>query len=83
MPSGSSTSTDIMRRVKSKGNLIQLLVLLDQRLAVEVGAIQNRPVEQVLEARLEIADQVAVQEHFVGFPPRDVAMPHGGRRGPQ
>ena len=56
-------------------DLVQLLVLLDQRLLVEVGAIQNRAVEQVLEARLEVADQVAVQKHFLGFPPGDVAMP--------
>ncbi len=48
-------------------DLVQLLVLLDQRLLVEVGAIQNRPVEQVLEAGLEVADQVAIQKHLLGF----------------
>ncbi len=57
-------------------DLIQLLVLLDKRLRVEVGTIQNRPVEQVFEARLEVADQVPVQEHVIGFTPSDVAMPH-------
>ena len=56
-------------------DLVQLLVLLDQRLPVEVGAIQNRPVEQVLQARLEVADQVAIQEHFLVSTPGDVAMP--------
>ena len=64
-----------MRRVKSKGSLIQLLILGDQRLLVEVGAIENRPVEQVLETRLEVADQVAIQKYFLGFPPGHVAMP--------
>ena len=57
-------------------DFIQLLILLDDRLPVEVGTIQNRPVEQVLEARLEVADQVSVQEHVIGFTPSDVAMPH-------
>ena len=57
-------------------DLIQLLVLLDQLLPVEIGTIQNRPVEQVLEAGLEVADQVAVQQHLLGFTPGDVAMPH-------
>jgi len=38
-------------------NLVQLLIFLDDRLAVEVGAIQDRPVKQVLQARLEIADR--------------------------
>jgi len=33
--------------------LIQLLIFLHSRLRVEVGSIQNRPVEQVPEARLE------------------------------
>ena len=41
-----------------EGNLIQLLVLLDQRLTMEIGTIQDCPVEQVLEAGLEITDQV-------------------------
>ena len=56
--------------------LIQLLVFLDQRLLVKIGAIQNRPVEQILEAGLKVADQVAVEEHLVGFTPRDIAMTH-------
>ena len=57
-------------------NLIELLVLLENRLRVKVGTIQNRPVEQIFEARLEIADQVPIQEHVIGFTPGDVAMPH-------
>ncbi len=56
-------------------DLVQLLVLLDHGLPVEVGAIQDRPVEQVLEAGLEVADQVAVQKHFLGFLSGHVAMP--------
>ena len=56
-------------------DLVQLLVLLHHRLAVEVGAIQDGQVEQVLEAGLEVADQVTVQQHFLGFPAGDVAMP--------
>ena len=65
-----------MRRVKSKGISSSFLYFSTSRLPVEVGAIQDRPVEQVLEARLEVADQVAVQEHFLAFLPGDVAMPH-------
>ena len=64
-------------------NLVELLVLLDQRLPVEVGAIQDRPVEQVLEARLEVADQVAVQEALPRFPARRRCNAAGGRRGPR
>src|SRR5208337_5424245 len=56
--------------------LIQLLIFLDHRLSVEVGTIQNRPVEQILEARLEVADQVTIQEYLLGFTSSDVAMPH-------
>ncbi len=56
-------------------DFVQLLVLLDQRLPVEVRAIEDRAVEQVLEAGLKVADQVAVQQHLLGFPPGDVAMP--------
>ena len=65
-----------MRRVKSNGISSSFLYFSTSRLSVEVGAIQDRPVEQILEARLEVADQVAVQKHFLGFPPGDVAMPH-------
>jgi hypothetical protein len=36
---------------------------------------RNRPVEQVLQARLEVADQVAVQEHFLALAALDVAVP--------
>jgi hypothetical protein len=63
-----------MRRVKSNGS--SLRVLLDRRFPVEVSAVQNRPVEQVLETRLEVADQVPRQEHVLGFAPSNVAMPH-------
>src|ERR1700730_15738382 len=59
-----------------KRDLIQLLILLDKRLPVEVGTIQNRPVKQIFEARLEVADQVPIQEHIISFTPSDVAMPH-------
>ena len=72
-----------MRRVKSKGSSSSFLYLLDQRFPVEVGTIENRPVEQVLEARLEVADQVAVQEHFLAFPVRRRCNAAGGRRGPR
>ena len=65
-----------MRRVKSNGSSSSFLYFSTIRLPVEVGTIQNRPIEQVLEARLEVADQVPVQEHVIGFTPRDVAMPH-------
>ena len=56
-------------------DLVQLFVLLDHGLPVEVGAIQDRPVQQILEARLEVANEVAIQKHFLGFLPGDVAMP--------
>jgi hypothetical protein len=56
-------------------DLVQLLVLLDHRFPVKIGAIQDGHVEQVLETCLEVANQVAVQEHFLGFPAGDVAMP--------
>ena len=56
--------------------LIELLILLDQRFPVKIRTIQNRPVEQILEAGLEVADQVTVQQHLVGFAPRYVAVPH-------
>ena len=75
MPSGSSTKYGHHAPREVEREFVQLLVLLDRRLPVEVGAIQDRPVQQVLEARLEVADQVAVQQHFLGFPPGDVAMP--------
>ena len=68
-------STDIMRRVKSNGISSSFLYFSTISLPVEVGAIQNRPVEQVLEAGLEVADQVAVQQHLLGFLSRHVAMP--------
>jgi len=35
-------------------DLIQLLIFLDRCLPVKVGTIQNRPVEQIFEARLEV-----------------------------
>src|SRR5262249_16217995 len=57
-------------------DLVQLLVLLDHCLPAEVGTSQDRPIEQVLEARLEVANQVTIQEHFLTFPPGDVAMTH-------
>ena len=76
LPSGSSTRTDIMRRVKSNGISSSFLYFSTSRLRVEVGTIQNRPVEQIFEARLEVADQVPVQEHVIGFTPSDVAMAH-------
>src|ERR1035438_6123910 len=56
-------------------DLVQLLVLLDHRFPVKVGAIQDGHVEQVLETRLEVADQVAVQKHFLGFPAGNIAVP--------
>ena len=71
----SSTSTDIMRRVKSKGSSSSFLYFSTSAFSVEVGTIENRPVEQVLEAGLEVADQVAVQKHFLRFPSGHVAMP--------
>ena len=55
--------------------LVQLLVLLDHRFLVEIGAIQDGHVEQVLEARLKVTNQVAVQQHLLGFPAGHVAMP--------
>jgi len=56
-------------------DLVQLLVLLDHRLPVEVRAIQDRSVEQILQSRLEVANKVTIQEHFFRFSPSDVAMP--------
>jgi hypothetical protein len=57
-----------------EGNLVQLLVLLDQP-SVKIRAIQNRRVQQVLEAGLEVTDEVAVQEHFIGFASGNIAVP--------
>ena len=64
-----------MRRVKSNGISSSFLYFSTSCLTVEVGAIEDRPVEQVLEARLEVADQVAVQQHLLAFLSGDVAMP--------
>ena len=69
LPSGFSTSTDIMRRVKSKGISSSFLYFSINGLLVEVGAVEDRAVEQVLETGLEIADEVAVQKHFLALPP--------------
>ena len=57
-------------------DLVQLLVLLHHGLLVEVGTIQNRPVEQVPEAGLKVADEVAIEKHFLALLSIDVAMPH-------
>ena len=57
-------------------NLIELLVLFESCFRVKVRGIENRPVEQVFQARLEIADQVAIQEHIIRFTSGDVAVPH-------
>jgi len=58
-----------------EGDLIELLILLDERLLMEIRTIQNRRVEQILEAGLEVTDDVTVQQHLVGFPSRNVAVP--------
>ena len=67
MPSGSLDQDRHHASSEVERDFIQLLILLDNRLPVEVGTIQNRPVEQVLEARLEVADQIPVQEHVIAF----------------
>ena len=58
-----------------EGDLIELLILFDERLLMEIRTIQNRRVEQILEAGLEVTDDVTVQQHLVGFPSRYVAVP--------
>src|ERR1035437_10018124 len=52
---------------KVERNLVQLLILLDKRLLVKIGTIQNRGVKQVLQACLEMTDEVAVPEYFIRF----------------
>jgi hypothetical protein len=42
---------------------------------MKVGTVQNRRVQQVLEPGLEVTDEVTVQQHLVGFSPRNVAVP--------
>ncbi len=55
--------------------LVQLLVLLDQGLPMKIRTVQNRRVKQVLETRLEVADEVAIHEHFIRFASGDIAVP--------
>ena len=47
--------------------LIQLLILLDDRHPMEVRTLQNRPVKQVFQSRLEVANQISVQQHVLTF----------------
>ncbi len=43
---------------------------------MEIRRVQNRAVEQVFQAGLEVADQVSVQKHVIRFTAGYVAMPH-------
>ena len=58
-----------------EGNLVQLLELLDEFLLMKVRTVQDRRVQQVLQARLEVADEVAIEQHLVGLASRHVAVP--------
>jgi hypothetical protein len=42
---------------------------------MKVRTIQNRRVEQILEAGLEMTDEVTIQENLVSFSSRYVAVP--------
>ncbi len=39
-------------------------MLLDQNLLMKIWAIQDGPIEQVLEARLEMANKIAIQKSY-------------------
>ena len=58
-----------------KGNLVQLLELLDQFLLMKVRAIQNRRVQQVLQASLEVADEIAIEQHRCSTTRSSVSVP--------
>src|ERR1017187_2264710 len=56
-------------------NFIEFLVLLNQGLLVEIGAIQYRGIKQVLQARLKMADEVTIPEHFIRLSAGDITVP--------
>ena len=60
---------------KVERDLVEFPVLLNQGLLVEIGAIQDRCIEQVLQTGLKMADEVPIPEHFIRFLAGDIAMP--------
>src|SRR6185437_11965320 len=60
---------------KVERDLVQLLVPFHVGAPVEVFAIEDRDVQQVLQTRLKVTDQITVEEDFLGFPSGDVTVP--------
>ena len=77
LPSGVRTTTDMMRRWKSKGISSTLVNFGNAGVGVGLLVRQNRAVEDVLQAGLEVAVHVGQREHaFVSrAAPRRSASP--------
>src|ERR1017187_937941 len=60
---------------KVEGDFVELLILFDQSLLMKIRTAEDRRVQQVLEPRLEVADEVTVEQYLVRFPPGHVAVP--------
>ena len=58
-----------------EGDFVEFLVLLNQGLLVEIGAIQYCGIKQILQAGLKMADEVSIPEHFIRFPAGDITVP--------
>ena len=56
-------------------NFVEFPVFLNQCLLVKIGAIQYRGIQQVLQTRLKMTDEVAIAQHFIGLSSSDVTVP--------
>ena len=75
LPSGVRTTTDMMRRWKSKGISSTFASSGTRACAWRLLVREDGAVEDVLEARLEVAVEVGEREHAVVLAQRHVAVP--------
>ena len=81
----STLTEDVVRSSEIEGEKLdsdQVRSSIARRLGMEVGAVQDRPVEQVFEAGLKVANKVAGQQHFLGLPTGDVERRRQGVEDP-